>query len=92
MMQFAAGDSVCVDITAARQIPIDGFEAMTTRDIPDIWLAGRVVAVRADGEIEVDIAGPEEAGPARFIAPSGAVRRPLADGTCGEQPEGERQS
>jgi len=84
MMQFAVGDAVCVDITVARQLPVDGYEVMTTDDIPDVWLAGEVVAVQGDGRYEVDILGPEEGGPARFLAPPGAVRRRAPDSTCGE--------
>lgn len=82
-MDFAVGDVACVDITAAQQIPVDGYEAMVTRSIPDIWLAGVVAAVRHDGRYEVDVVSADEAGPARFLVTRGGIRSPRPDGSCG---------
>jgi hypothetical protein len=82
-MDFAEGDAVCVDITVAEQLPVDGYEAMITRDIPDVWVAGHVVQIRSDGRVEVDLVGPEESGPARFLAGPNAVRSRRPGGGCG---------
>jgi acylphosphatase len=83
-MAFAEGDAVCVDITVAEQVSVDGYEAMITRDIPDVWVAGHVVRIRPDGRVEVDLAGPAEAGSARFLADETAIRPRLPDGSCNE--------
>jgi hypothetical protein len=81
--ELKVGDTVCVDITAAQQIPVDGYEVMVTHAIPDIWLAGEVVELRRDGRYEVDVIGPNEAGPARFVVTIAGIRAPRADGSCG---------
>jgi hypothetical protein len=82
MMPFAIGDEVCVDITVAKQLPVDGYEVLITDDIPDIWLPGVVVTIVRDGRYEVDLLGPEEGGPARFLVAAGGIRRRASDGTC----------
>ena len=81
--EITVGDTVCVDITAAKQLPVDVYEVMITHAIPDILLAGEVVEVRRDGRYEVDILGPDEAGPARFVVTIAGIRLPRPDGSCG---------
>lgn len=81
-MTLAVGDRVCIDVTAAKQLPVQGYEALLTHDIPDIWLPGIVVLALADGRYEVDLDS-VETGPVRFLAHEGFIRQPRPDGSCG---------
>jgi hypothetical protein len=83
MMAFAPGDAVCVDITVAEQLPVDGYEAQITDDIPDVWLPGVIRTVRRDGRYEVDLVESDEVGVTRFLAHGGVVRPRNPDGGCG---------
>jgi hypothetical protein len=82
-MTLAIGDRVCIDVTAAKQLPVQGYEALLTHDIPDIWLPGTVVQALSGDRYEVDLDS-TETGPARFLAHEGLIRRPRPDGSCGE--------
>jgi len=81
MMAIVAGDPVCLDVTAARQLPVQGYEAMLTDDIADIWLPGTVTEVRADGRYVVDLES-ARTGPARFLAHIDNLRARGPDGDC----------
>jgi hypothetical protein len=83
MLAFAVGDEVCVDITVAQQLPVDGYEAQITHAIPDVWYPGVVRTLRPDGRYEIDLVESDEVGATRFLAHIGVIRPRNPDGSCG---------